>query len=260
LRLTALFPPVTDQISVVVQKFGPSRKSFTELVADQGASREMQQVLEACAGNNRNILVVGDHHATLTVVQSLAASLPPRFRVISAVDGLGAPSGIPAWTKLSTAAGLPDLVAIAASLRPDYLLVEVRSAAIAADVVYQSVMGHQGGTIASLAGRSADDGLARLRALAGSSASERVALSELIASGFDVIVFASTLPTGAVRIFEVGEPKVDRNGNLIAEPLLHWKADGSGTAGKFVATGTSSRLAATLAAQGRQLPASVLRK
>ncbi len=263
-RLTALFPPLSDQLTVALQKVTPVQKSFAELVADGIASREMQQVLEACILQHRSVLVAGDHHAARAVMHALASSLPARSRVICLAESLGPPSGATAWIRLTPDARVPELLTTAAALRPDYLITEVRDATAAADVVHEGTLGHQGGIIASLSARSAGDALTRVHALAGSSLGARAGLADLVAAAFDVVVFATSLGDGNMRVLEVSEPKVDADGRLTTETLLMWKADGptgdGGVSGRFVATGASSRLAATLGARGVQLPASVLRK
>jgi hypothetical protein len=74
------------------------------------------------------------------------------------------------------------------------------------------------------------------------------------------VVHATTTNDGGLRINEIAEPRADQDGRLVAEPLLTWRADEGRNGGRFQSTNAPSRLAATLAARGAQVPASVLQR
>jgi Flp pilus assembly CpaF family ATPase len=131
---------------------------------------------------------------------------------------------------------------------------------MAADLVQECAVGQEG-VMAAVAARSAGDALARLQALAGAALGGSSSVRDLLAGSFDLVVHAASTGDGTVRIMEIGEPRTDQDGRLVVEPLLHWRAEeGRNGGGHFQTTNAPSRLAATLAARGAHVPASVLQR
>jgi pilus assembly protein CpaF len=260
-RLVAVFPPAAAQVCAAIHRSAAVQKSLADLSADGALSGEMQQLLEACSTARRNVLVSGDRRAAETLLQALANTIVGRFRVVAIADRLAAPTGsAAAWIKLSAEPRNPEVMTAAIALRPDYLIVDVTAASTAADLLQECAVGQEG-VFAAMAARSAGDALQRLQALAGSALGGSGNVRELIAGSFDLVAHASTLSDGSLRVLEIAEPRTGEDGRLVAEPLLAWRSDdGRNGTGHFQTTNAPSRLAATLAARGVQVPASVLQR
>jgi pilus assembly protein CpaF len=256
-RLVAVFPPVAEQVCAAIQRSGGVQKSLGDLVSDGALSREMQQVLEACSGTRRNVLVTGDRRAAELVLQALANTVASRFRVVVVADRVLAPAGGATWIKLAAEPHRPDLLAAAVAMRPDYLIVDVTAAASAAELLQECAVGQEG-VFAVVAGRSPNDALARMQGLASSAAAGAAGVRELIVGSLDLVVHAASAADGSVRVLEIAEPRLDAEGRLVAEPLLVFRAEDGRAGGRYQTTGSPSRLAATLAARGVQIPAAVL--
>jgi Flp pilus assembly CpaF family ATPase len=168
------------------------------------------------------------------------------------------PSPESAWIKLSTETRVSDIVLAAASLRPDYLVVEVTAPGLATDVLTQCVLGQEG-TIVAVAARSASDAVQRLAALAGPALGGIAQARELCADAFDLVICAGTLADGSLRVLEIGEPKADGSGQGVISPVIVWSSE-KGRGGQFEVAGKLSRLAATLGSRGVQLPRTLARK
>lgn len=259
-HLVAIFPPAAGQVCAALHRSTGVHRTLGDLASEGALSKEMQQVLEACSTTRRNVIVSGDRRAAEIVLQALAHTIASRFRVAVIADRLAAPAGGAAWIKLSSEPRNAQLMSAAIALRPDYLIVDVASAATAADLLQECAVGQEG-VFAAVAARSAGDALARLQALAGAAMGGSSSVRELLSGSFDLVVHATSNEDGSVRILEIAEPRADQDGRLVAEPLLHWRADEGGrNGGRFQTTNAPSRLAATLAARGASVPASVLQR
>ena len=258
-RLVAVFPPAAAQVCAAIHRSAGAQKSLGDLAAEGALSQEMQQVLEACTSTRRNVIVSGDSRAAELLLQALANTIASRFRVVVMADRVAAPAGSP-WIKLAPEPRNPDIMTAAIALRPDYLIVDVIAASTAADLLQECAVGQEG-VLAAVAARSAGDALSRLQALAGSALGGGNSVRELLAGSFDLIVHASITNEGTLRVLEIAEPRSDVDGRVVAEPLLAWRADeGRNGGGRFQTTNARSRLAATLAARGVEVPASVLQR
>jgi pilus assembly protein CpaF len=258
-RLVAVFPPAAAQVCAALHRSSGQQRSLGDLASDGAMSKEMQQVLEACSSTRRNVIVSGDRRAAEVLLQALANTIASRFRVVVIADRVAAPGGGAAWIKLAAEPRSPEIMNAAIALRPDYLIVDVIAAGTAADLLQECAVGQEG-VFAAVAARSANDALSRLQALAGSGMGGSTSVRELLAGSFDLIVHASTMNDGSLRVLEIAEPRADLEGRVVAEPLLTWRADEGRNGGRFQATNARSRLAATLAARGVEVPGNVLQR
>lgn len=258
-RLVAVFPPAAAQVCAAIHRSSGAPKSLGDLASEGALSKEMQQVLEACSSTRRNVIVSGDRRAAELLLQALAKTITSRSRVVVIADRVATPGGGAPWVKLAPEPRNPDIMTAAIALRPDYLIVDVIAASTAADLLQECAVGQEG-VFAAVAARSASDALSRLQALAGSALGGGSSVRELLAGSFDLIVHASTMNDGSLRVTEIAEPRADLEGRVVAEPLLTWRADEDRNGGRFQTTNAPSRLAATLAARGVEVPASVLQR
>ncbi len=248
--LSAVFPPLASALCATLRRALPNPRSLADLVKASALSKEVKEVLDACVANRRNLLIAGDDRALSVALSALCAALPASARVLNLSDRVATPAGAKAWTRLSASdARQSDLVATAAALRADHLVVDVSSPRLAGDLLHECALGADG-VVAAVAGRSATDGLGRIQSLARSSLGATAQLRDMVAAAFDLVLAVASAPDGTVRFLELGEPKVDGEGRLVAETLF--RSDGA--SGRFQSTGAPSRFAATLAAGGAPVP------
>ena len=250
-RLAAIFPPVASGLSMTLQKLAPAGRSLQALVDSDTIPDEARELIEACVSTRRNILIGGDGRSLDVLLEAVASAIPGSMRVVSLASNLSAPEGA-SWIKLASDTWVSDIVMAAASLRPDYLVVEVTAPPLATDVLGQCVLGQEG-TIVTVAARSAADALQRLSALAGPALGGVAHARELAATAFDVVLCAGTQADGSIRLLEMGEPRSDGAGQLSVSPIVSFAQNGAGRGGHYDVSARSSRLATTLGARGVQL-------
>ena len=250
-RLSAIFPPVASDLAFTLQRLAPIGRSLGALVDSGALAPEAREMIEACVSTRRNILIGGDGRALEVLLEAVAGAISPQLRVVSLAAGLAGPEEAN-WIKLATDTRVSDIVTAAASLRPDYLVVEVTAPPLATDVLSQCVLGQEG-TIVAVAARSAADALHRLSALAGPALGGMAHARELAAAAFDVVLCAGTMADGSIRVLEMGEPRSDGNGPLEITPLITYTGSGNNN-GRFELSRGPSRIAATLGARGVSIP------
>ena len=256
-RLAAIFPPVASGLSMTLQRLAPAGRSLQALVDSQTIPEEAKELLEGCVSTRRNILIGGDGRSLDVLLEAVAGAIPGSMRVVSLAANLSAPESA-SWIKLASDTRVSDIVMAAASLRPDYLVVEVTAPPLATDVLGQCVLGQEG-TIVTVAARSAADALQRLSALAGPALGGVAHARELAATAFDVVLCAGTQADGSVRLLEMGEPRSDGAGQLSVSPIVSFAQNGAGRGGHYDVSARSSRLASTLGARGVQLSGALAR-
>lgn len=256
-RLTALFPPLCDRLRASIRRPNVGHKTLDELVTDAGLSPEMQQVLEACVSTRQNLLIAGDRASCDLLLGTLAWSLDRVARVVVLAETITPPASAAAWLKLPVAARVPDLVAAAVALRPDYVVADAAASMLLGDLLRECSRG-QNGALTALIARSSNDALYRLRVM-GATYGSSSAPNDLLGSSLDVLVHAVTLTDGSLRVMEVAEPTLGSAGELRAETLLAWQSKGKGK-GRFIATRTPSRLAGKLEAGGVTVSDTVLQR
>jgi pilus assembly protein CpaF len=256
-RITALFPPLCDRLRASIRRPNVGHKTLDELVTDGGLSPEMQQVLEACVGTRQNLLIAGDRASCDLLLGTLAWSLDRVARVVVLAETITPPASASAWLKLPVAARVPDLVAAAVALRPDYVVADAAASMLLGDLLRECARG-QNGALTALIARSSNDALYRLRVMGATYGSSSTP-NDLLGSSLDVLVHAVTLTDGSLRVMEVAEPTLGSAGELRAETLLAWQSKGKGK-GRFIATRTPSRLAGKLEAGGVTVSDTVLQR
>jgi pilus assembly protein CpaF len=256
-RITALFPPLCDRLRASIRRPNVGHKTLDEMVTDGGLSAEMQQVLEACVSTRQNLLVAGDRASCDLLLGTLAWSLDRVARVVVLAETITPPASASAWLKLPVAARVPDLVAAAVALRPDYVVADAAASMLLGDLLRECARG-QNGALTALIARSSNDALYRLRVMGATYGSSSTP-NDLLGSSLDVLVHAVTLTDGSIRIMEIAEPTLGSAGELRAETLLAWQSKGKGK-GRFIATRTPSRLAGKLEAGGVNISDTVLQR
>lgn len=252
MHVSAIFPPVADRLCVAIRKPIASGKTIDDLVADKVISPEMQQVLEACVATRQNILVSGDRGACDSLLRALLWSVDRVARVVLLSDSITPPASATGWIKLQTESQAPELIAAAVAMQPEYLLVDANHVAQAGEVLGECNLGLKG-VIQSMVARSTSEALHRIQLL-GAPAGSGTTSGDLLLSSIDVVVQASVLADGSLKVVELAEPKASLEGQVTSNALLTWVADD----GSFTVTGARSGLAAKLASAGSGLPPGIL--
>ena len=251
-HLAALFPPVADRLCVAIRRPVAIGKTIEDLVEEQVLSAEMRQVLDACVASRQNILVSGDRAACDSLLRSILWSVDRVARVALVSGSITPPASATSWLKLQPEGQATDLVAAAVAMQPEYLVIDAGHASLSGDVLGECNLGLSG-VILSVVARSANEALHRLQGLTSAHGSA----ADLVASSIDVVVHASVLPDGALKVVEIAEPKASLDGQLSGHALLTW-IPGDDGAGSFTVTGAHSTLATKLSQAGNALPAEIL--
>jgi pilus assembly protein CpaF len=255
MHVSAIFPPVADRLCVAIRRPIASGKTIDDLVADKVISPEMQQVLEASVATRQNILVSGDRAACDSLLRALLWSVDRVARVVLLSDSITPPASATGWIKLQTDSQAPELIAAAVAMQPEYLLVDANHIAQAGEVLGECNLGLKG-VIQSMVARSTTEALHRIQLL-GAPAGSGAASGDLVLSSIDLVVQASVLADGSLKVVEIAEPKASLEGHVTSNALLTWVADDD-SAGTFSVTGARSGLAAKLASAGSALAPEIL--
>jgi pilus assembly protein CpaF len=257
MQIAAIFAPVADRLCVAIRRPIHVGKTIDDLVEDQVISGQMRQVLEACVSTRQNILVSGDHAACDNVLRAILWSVDRVARVALISDSITPPASATSWIKLVPEQHVFDLVAAAVAMQPEYLIVDAKHDTLAGEVLSECNLGLHG-VILSVVARSPHDALRRVQSLSMANGAPDT-LGDMVAAGIDVLVHASVLPDGALKVVEIAEPKTSLDGQITAHSLLAW-TPGDGASGAFTATGAHSSLAAKLAAAGSSIPPEILNR
>jgi len=255
MHIAAIFPPAADRLCVAVRRPIASGKTIDDLVADDVMSPQMRQVLDACVTARQNILVSGDRAACDGLLRAILWSIDRMARVVLLSDAITPPASASSWVRLRPEAATPDLVAAAVAMQPDYLIADANHSSLAGEILAECDLG-QKGAIFSCVARSSSDALSRLRCLGGKQAPGALA-ADRIGACVALVLQASVLADGSLKVVEMAEPKESLDGQVAAHALLSW-VPGDGAAGSFTASGVHSRLAAKLAAAGIAIPTEIL--
>jgi Flp pilus assembly CpaF family ATPase len=256
MQIAAIYPPVADRLCVAIRRPVAVGKTIEDLVEEKVISAEMRQVLDACVASHRNGLVSGDSAACDSLLRAILWSVDRVARLALISSSITPPASATAWLKLQPEDDPGDLIAAAVAMQPEYLVVDASHAALSGEVLGECNLGLSG-TILSVAARSTNEALRRLQGLTTAQGGPSASAADLIASSIDVIVQASVLPDGSLKVVEVAEPKSSLDGQLSAHVLLAWIPGDDGK-GAFTVTGAHSTLAAKLAQAGNEVPTEIL--
>jgi pilus assembly protein CpaF len=256
MHIAAIFPPICDRLCVAVRRPVGIGKSIDDLLEERIISTEMRQVLDACVAGRQNILVSGDRAACDSLLRALLWSVDRVARVALISGAITPPASATSWLKLEPMGQAADLVAAAVAMQPEYLVVDAGHAGLSAEVLGECNLGLDG-VILSLVARSTNEALHRLQGLASAHGVPLAGSADLVASSIDVVIQASVLPDGSLKVVELAEPKASLDGQLSALALLTW-IPGQDGAGSFTVTGAHSTLASKLSEAGNPVPPEIL--
>jgi pilus assembly protein CpaF len=255
-RVSAAFPPAAPAGVVASIRRGvlPERV-MVDLVP--GANKDVQALLDALVATRRNVVVTGDVDALPSVLSAFAREIPADRRVVAIGAAARARSG---WIDLAPTGDAAGMLRVAASLRPDHLVIGELAGPEAAELVLTATRG-QNGILVAMPGRSASEAITRLAALAAVALGSPATAAALVASAFDLYVHA-VAGDGGARIIEIGEPRA-AGAELALDVALSLYGEGQKRepgGGRLQGRGVSARLGAALAAAGSALPAAIVGK
>jgi pilus assembly protein CpaF len=257
-HIAAIFPPIADRLCMTIRRPVAIGKTIEDLVDEQVISAEMRQVLEACVASRQNILVSGDRAACDSLLRAILWSVDRVARVALVSGSITPPASATSWLKFQPEGPATDLVAAAIAMQPEYLVVDAGHPTLSGEVLGECNLGLSG-VILSVVARSTNEALHRLQGLTGAHGPSLAAGADLVASSVDVIVHASVLPDGSLRVVEIAEPKASLDGQVSAHALLTW-IPGEDGAGSFTVTGAHSTLATKLSQGGNAVPPEILNR
>jgi pilus assembly protein CpaF len=255
-RVSAAFPPAaTAGVVASIRRTVLPDRVLADLVP--GANKDVQALLDALVATRRNVIITGDVAALPSVLAAFAREVPADRRVVAIGATARARSG---WIDLAPTADAAGLLRVAASLRPDHLVVGELSGPEAAELVLVATRG-QNGILLAMPGRTATEAVTRFGALAAAGLGTPATAAALVASAFDLYLHVLAADGGA-RIIEVGEPRVAGT-ELALEVGLSLYSEGSkrdAAGGRLQGRGVSARLGAAMAAAGSTVPPSLVGK
>ena len=256
MHIAAIFPPITDRLCVAIRRPVAIGKTIEDLVDEKVISAEMRQVLDASVASRQNILVSGDRAACDSLLRSILWSVDRVARVALVSGSITPPASATSWLKFQPEGPATDLVAAAIAMQPEYLVVDAGHPTLSGEVLGECNLGLSGVILAVVA-RSTNEALHRLQGLTGAHGASAAAGADLVATSVDVIVQASVLPDGSLKVVEIAEPKASLDGQVSAHALLTW-IPGEDGAGSFTVTGAHSTLATKLSQAGNAVPPEIL--
>jgi pilus assembly protein CpaF len=258
LHIAAIFPPVADRLYVAIRRPVSGGKTVGDLVEEQVISPEMRQVLDACVATRQNIVVAGDRAACDSLLRAILWSVDRVARVALLSDSIATPASATSWLKLQPEPQASDLVAAVVAMQPEYLIVDASHSSLSGEVLSECNLGLRG-VILSVVARSTNDALHRLQLLGSAPGSPSTIGADTVVSSIDLVVQASVLSDGSLKVVEMAEPKTSLDGQISAHALLTW-IPGDDHLGTFTVTGAHSTLATKLSAAGSSIPPEILNR
>ena len=258
LHIAALFPPVADRLCVAIQRPVASGKTVDDLVEEQVISPEMRQVLDACVATRQNILVAGERAACDSLLRAILWSVDRVARVALLSDSIVTPASATSWIRLQPEPQVSDLIAAVVAMQPEYLIVDAKHSSLSGEVLNECNLGLKG-AIVSVVARSTNDALRRLQILGGTQGSTTTIGADMVVSSIDLVIQASVLSDGSLKVVEMAEPKASLDGQIGAHALLTW-IPGDDSTGSFTVTGARSILATKLLSAGTSIPPEILNR
>ena len=274
-RVNVIIPPLAlDGPTLSIRKFGKSRLTSRQLVANRSASPAMMAFLEAAIRTKHNILISGGTGAgKTTLLNVLSGHIPENERIITIEDSaelrLAQSHVVRLESRPPNIEGkgevmLSDLVKNSLRMRPDRIIVGESRGAEVIDMLQAMNTGHPG-SMSTVHANTSKDALSRIEVMASmaeASFSEK-ALRTLISSAIDLIVHISRMPDGNRRITHVSEITGIEDGAIDEASIFVFEQTGTGAdgqiTGRFAGRGHTPRAAENIRLAGIDLDPKIFR-
>ncbi|REF37575.1 CpaF family protein [Thermasporomyces composti] len=236
-RLHVVIPDITrTHWAVNIRKFVVRASHLEDLVALGTLTAQAAHFLEACVVAGLNILVAGGTQAgKTTLLNCLAAAIPPRERIISCEEvfelKIPLPDWVPMQTRQSNLEGtgeirLRHLVKEALRMRPSRIIVGEVRAEECLDLLIALNSGLPGMcTIHANSAREAITKMCTLPLLAGENIGSRFVVPT-VAGAVDIVVHTALMENGRRRVREIAAVPGRVEGDIIElETIFHLRGD-----------------------------------
>lgn len=222
-RFAGCMPPITSTPSFSLRKKASMVFSLNDYISTNVMTEAQADVIRACVGKHKNILVIGGTGSGKTtlvnaIIKEISDQLPDERLVILEDTGeIQCCSKNNFLLHTSIEIGLTLLLKVSLRLRPDRILVgEVRGAE-ALDLLDAWNTGHEGG-VATVHANNAESALTRLKSLISRNSAAPKAIEPLIAEAVHYIIHISKTKGGR-RITGLLEVQGYENGQYITQDL-----------------------------------------
>jgi len=246
-RLTAVIPPMTEQVTLVVRRYVVRHHRLGDLGTLPPAAVEL---VEAFARSRASILIAGPGGSGKTTLLRCVVAAGDPARTICSIEDVRelalhryAPAAIPLYAREENVEGEGaithrKLVRKALRLRPDTIVVGECRGPEALDLLLAAATGHQClGTIHSDSPRGALRQLATFARLAPEGVKTE-ALADMIAEHFDLVLVCQLGADGSRKVSHIFEV-TGRGADDVIDGSDLWELDSH--TGDLVPTGVSAR-------------------
>ncbi|GAA4988167.1 CpaF family protein [Actinopolymorpha pittospori] len=236
-RLHVVIPDITrTHWAVNIRKFVVRATHLEDLVALGTISTQGAHFLEACIVAGLNVLVAGGTQAgKTTLLNCLAAAVPPRERIISCEEVFELKVPLPDWVPLQTRQSnlegtgeirLRNLVKEALRMRPSRIIVGEVRAEECLDLLIALNSGLPGMcTIHANSAREAITKMCTLPLLAGENIGSRFVVPT-VAGAVDIVVHTQLIESGRRRVREICAVPGRVEGDVVElEPIFVLRGD-----------------------------------
>ena len=269
-RVNVIVPPLAvDGPTITIRRF-PRPYSVTRLIELGTLDEDTAALLAAMVRARLNVVVSGGTGSgKTTMLNALSSFIPREERIVTIEDAAelslqqthvirleSRPPNVEGTGEIT----IRDLVRNSLRMRPDRIIVGEARGGEALDMLQAMNTGHEG-SLATVHSNSPKDALLRLESLATMAEMKvpEATLRDQINSAVNVVVQLSRLADGTRRVTEIAALTSVHKQDYALHPLLSFRADpwgGAGrVAGRWVTSAVPGRYADRLRLAGQRIPA-----
>jgi len=270
-RVNAVIPPIAlDGPILSIRRFGRTRLTDKDFVANLTVTQGMMDLLNACVRSRLNVIISGGTGSgKTTFLNVLSAVIPENERIVTIEDAaelqlrqthVARMEGRPPNVEGAGAVSIRQMVINALRMRPDRIIVgEVRGEE-ALDMMQAMNTGHDG-SLTTIHANSPREAISRIEVMLGmanSSMSVR-AIRQQITSAVDLFIQVARFSDGTRRVTHVTECVGMEGDTATTQDIFLFEKSGitpdGRVTGRFRATGIRPKFYEKLRAAGYTLPA-----
>ena len=270
-RVNAVIPPIAlDGPILSIRRFGRTRITDKDFVANLTVTQGMMDLLQACVRSRLNIIISGGTGAgKTTILNVLSAVIPENERIVTVEDAaelqlrqthVARMEARPPNVEGAGAVTIRHMVINALRMRPDRIIVgEVRGEE-AMDMMQAMNTGHDG-SLTTIHANSPREAISRIEVMLGMANSNMSmrSIRQQITSAVDVIVQVARFSDGTRRITHITECVGMEGEMATTQDIFLFEKSGitpeGRVTGRFRATGVRPKFYEKLRAAGFSLPA-----